>query len=115
MKLEQSEDKLRRYEEVQDKIKKNNEIEGMLVKASMRIDELIGEKRGYERTQTTNTNQIENLESRIEKNNETILKIAEEFEREKIYKIYLDVFGKNGITKIIMKTCLLYTSPSPRD
>jgi DNA repair exonuclease SbcCD ATPase subunit len=106
LKLEQSEEKLKRYEEVQDKIKKNNEIEGMLVKASMRIDELIGEKRGYERTQTTNTNQIENLESRIEKNNETILKIAEEFEREKIYKIYLDVFGKNGITKIIMKTMM---------
>ena len=106
LKLEQSEDKLKRYEEVQDKIKKNNEIEGMLVKASMRIDELIGEKRGYERIQTTNANQIENLEGRIEKNNETILKIAEEFEREKIYKIYLDVFGKNGIAKIIMKTML---------
>ena len=106
LKLEQAEDKLRRYEEVQDKIKKNNEIEGMLVKASMRIDELIGEKRGYERTQTTNTNQIENLEGRIEKNNDTILKIAEEFEREKIYKIYLDVFGKNGISKIIMKTMM---------
>ena len=106
LKLEQSEEKLKRYEEVQDKIKKNNEIEGMLVKASMRIDELIGEKRGYERIQTTNTNQIENLEGRIEKNNETILKIAEEFEREKIYKIYLDVFGKNGIAKIIMKTML---------
>jgi DNA repair exonuclease SbcCD ATPase subunit len=106
LKLEQAEDKLKRYEEVQDKIKKNNEIEAQLVKASMRIDELIGEKRGYERTQTTNTNQIENLESRIEKNNETILKIAEEFEREKIYKIYLDVFGKNGISKIIMKTMM---------
>ena len=106
LKLEQSEEKLKRYEEVQDKIKKNNEIEAQLVKANMRIDELIGEKRGYERTQTTNTNQIENLESRIEKNNETILKIAEEFEREKIYKIYLDVFGKNGISKIIMKTMM---------
>jgi DNA repair exonuclease SbcCD ATPase subunit len=106
LKLEQSEDKLKRYEEVQDKIKKNNEIEAQLVKSSMRIDELIGEKRGYERTQTTNTNQIENLEGRIEKNNETILKIAEEFEREKIYKIYLDVFGKNGISKIIMKTMM---------
>jgi DNA repair exonuclease SbcCD ATPase subunit len=106
LKLEQSEDKLKRYEEVQDKIKKNNEIEGMLVKAGMRIDDLIGEKRGYERIQTTNTNQIENLNSRIEKNNETILRIAEEFEREKIYKIYLDVFGKNGIAKVIMKTML---------
>jgi DNA repair exonuclease SbcCD ATPase subunit len=106
LKLEQSEDKLKRYEEVQDKIKKNNEIESQLVKAEMRIDELISEKRGYERTQTTNSTQIENLQARIEKNNETILKIAEEFEREKIYKIYLEVFGKNGITKVIMKTMM---------
>jgi len=106
LKLDQSTDKLRRYEEVQDKIKKNNEIEGQLVKASMRIDELIGEKRGYERIQTSNATQIENLEARIEKNNETILTIAEEFEREKIYKIYLEVFGKNGITKVIMKTMM---------
>jgi len=106
LKLEQAEDKLKRYEEVQDKIKKNNEIEGKLVKANMRIDELIGEKRGYERIQTTNTNQIENLNNKIEKNNDIILRIAEEFEREKIYKIYVDVFGKNGIAKIIMKTML---------
>ena len=106
LKLDQSTEKLKRYEEVQDKIKKNNEIEGQLVKASMRIDELIGEKRGYERIQTSNVTQIENLEARIEKNNETILTIAEEFEREKIYKIYLEVFGKNGITKVIMKTMM---------
>ena len=106
LKLEQAEDKLKRYEEVQDKIKKNNEIEGKLVKANMRIDELIGEKRGYERIQTTNTNQIENLNNKIEKNNDIILRIAEEFEREKIYKIYVDVFGKNGISKIIMKTMM---------
>jgi len=106
LKLEQAEDKLKRYEEVQDKIKKNNEIEGKLVKANMRIDELIGEKRGYERIQTTNQNQIENLNNKIEKNNDIILRIAEEFEREKIYKIYVDVFGKNGIAKIIMKTML---------
>jgi DNA repair exonuclease SbcCD ATPase subunit len=106
LKLGQAKDKLKRYKEVQDKIKKNNEIEAQLVKAEMRIDELISEKRGYERTQTTNSTQIENLQARIEKNNETILKIAEEFEREKIYKIYLEVFGKNGITKVIMKTMM---------
>jgi DNA repair exonuclease SbcCD ATPase subunit len=67
---------------------------------------LINEKRGYERIQTTNTTQIENLEARIEKNNGIVLKIAEEFEREKIYKIYVDIYGKNGIAKIIMKTML---------
>ena len=106
LKLGQAKDKLKRYEEVQDKIKKNNEVDAQLVKAGLRIDELIGEKRVYERIQATNQNQIENLQSRIEKNNGIILKIAEEFEREKIYKIYVDVFGKNGIAKIIMKTML---------
>jgi DNA repair exonuclease SbcCD ATPase subunit len=106
LKLSQVKDKLRRYEEVQDKIKKNNEIDAQLIKANLRIDELINEKRGYERTQTTNSTRIESLESRIEKNNDIILKIAEEFEREKIYKIYVEIYGKNGITKMIMKTMM---------
>jgi DNA repair exonuclease SbcCD ATPase subunit len=106
LKLTQAQEKLVRYQEVQDKIKKNNEIDAQLVKAGMRIDELIGEKRNYERTQASNQNQIENLEARIEKNNDVILKIAEEFEREKIYKIYVEVYGKNGITKMIMKTMM---------
>jgi DNA repair exonuclease SbcCD ATPase subunit len=106
LKLGQAQDKLKRYQEVQDKIKKNNEVDAQLVKAGLRIDELIGEKRGYERIQSSNATQIKNLEARIEKNNDIILKIAEEFEREKIYKIYVDVFGKNGIAKIIMKTML---------
>lgn len=106
LKLEQVKDKLKRYEEVQDKIKKNNEIEAQLLKAGLRIDELINEKRGYEKVQNTNSTRIETIESRIEKNKDLILKIAEEFEREKIYKIYVEVYGKNGITKMIMKTMM---------
>ena len=106
LKLNQSKDKLKRYQEVQDKIKKNNEIDSQLVRANLRIDELINEKRTYEKIHLTSQNEINNLLSRIDRNNEIIIKIAEEFEREKFYKIYLDVFGKNGITKIIMKTMM---------
>jgi DNA repair exonuclease SbcCD ATPase subunit len=106
LKLGQAKEKLTRYQEVQDKIKKNNDIDAQLVKAGLRIDELITEKRNYERAQASNQNQIENLEARIEKNNDIILKIAEEFEREKIYKIYVEVYGKNGITKMIMRTMM---------
>jgi DNA repair exonuclease SbcCD ATPase subunit len=106
LKLEQVKDKLKRYEEVQDKIKKNNEIDAQLLKAGLRIDELINEKRGYEKVQNTNSTHIETIESRIEKNKDLISKIAEEFEREKIYKIYVEVYGKNGITKMIMKTMM---------
>ena len=106
LKLTQTKDKLKRYQEVQDKIKKNNDIDAQLLKANSRIDELIGEKRGYDKTVTMNQSQIQTLKDRIEKNNEFILQIAEEFEREKIYKIYLEIYGKNGISKMIMKTMM---------
>ena len=106
LKLEALRLKLTRYEEVQDKIKQNNDIDAKLIKANLRIDELISQKRGYERIQSTNQNQIENLLARIEKNNGLVLKITEEFEKEKIYKIYNEIYGKNGISKIIMKTMM---------
>jgi len=106
LKLEKQKDKLKRYNEVQDKIKKNNEIDAQLVKANLRIDELIVEKRNYEKIQSQNQFQIGTLNETIERNNELIAQIAEEFEKEKIYKIYLDVFGKNGISKLIMKTMM---------
>ena len=106
LKLEALRVKLTRYEEVQDKIKQNNDIDAKLIKANLRIDELIGQKRGYERIQSTNQNQIETLIARIEKNNGLVLKIAEEFEKEKIYKIYTEIYGKNGISKMIMKTMM---------
>ena len=54
LKLEALRLKLTRYEEVQDKIKQNNDIDAKLIKANLRIDELISQKRGYERTQSTN-------------------------------------------------------------
>jgi DNA repair exonuclease SbcCD ATPase subunit len=106
LKLDQLRDKLKRYESVQEKIKKNNDIEGQLIKANMRINDLMDEKRGYERTKVSNNLNIEKFTERIDKNNDIIGKIAEEFEKEKLYKIYLDIFGKNGITKMIMKTMM---------
>lgn len=106
LKVGQLQEKFKRYLEVQDKIKKNNEIDSQLLKANLRIDDLILEKRGYERIQTSNQTQLINLKGRIENNNDIILKIAEEFEKEKIYKIYLETFGKNGISKVIMKTMM---------
>jgi exonuclease SbcC len=106
LKLDQFRDKLKRYESVQEKIKKNNDIEGQLIKANMRINDLMDEKRGYERTKVSNNLNIEKFTERIDKNNDIIGKIVEEFEKEKLYKIYLDIFGKNGITKMIMKTMM---------
>ena len=106
LKKSKLDDKLTRYFEVQEKIKKNNEIEQQVIKATLKIDELDAEKKKYESIVTSNEVMITNLRDKITKNYENISKIAQEFERERIYKIYLEVFGKNGITKIIMKTMM---------
>lgn len=106
LKLDQSIQKLKRLEEVQEKIQINNDIDAKLIKANLRIDELINEKRGYDKKLTTLQNEIVVHNQNISKSKDLIIKIAEEFEKEKVYKIYLDIFGKNGITKMIMKTMM---------
>jgi DNA repair exonuclease SbcCD ATPase subunit len=106
LKRSKLDDKLQRYFDAQEKIKKNNELDEKIIKANLRIEQLESEKRIYEKTVTSNGITIKNLKEKIEKNNDYIKKIAEEFEREKIYKIYSEIFGKNGISKIIMKTMM---------
>jgi DNA repair exonuclease SbcCD ATPase subunit len=98
--------KLERYSEVQDKIVENNKTDGLLIKAGIRIDELEGEKKTIETSISNNKFTIKTLTDKINSNLETIRKIAEEAERERIYKIYLEIFGKNGVTKLIMKTMM---------
>jgi DNA repair exonuclease SbcCD ATPase subunit len=106
LKKSKLDDKLKRYFEVQEKIKSNNEVEQKLIKANLLIEDLEIEKRQYENTVTSNGVQIKNLNDKIKKNNEYIIKIGEEFEKERIYNIYSEVFGKNGISKTIMKTMM---------
>jgi DNA repair exonuclease SbcCD ATPase subunit len=106
LKLEKNLDKLKRYQEVQEKIQKNKLIEEKLIKANLRIDEIEREKNQYTNKISSNNTMITNFEKEIESKNEKILKIAEEFEKEKVYKTYLEIFGKNGISKMIMKTMM---------
>jgi DNA repair exonuclease SbcCD ATPase subunit len=106
LKIDALKTKLDRYSEVQDKIAENNKTDGLLIKAKLRLDELEGEKKTIEKSISDNTFQITTLNDKITSNLETIRKIAEEAEKERIYKIYLEIFGKNGITKLIMKTMM---------
>ena len=106
LKIERAKDTLKRYEDSQEKIKTNQDIDAKLIKAQMRIDELINQKRELERRITQNGNVVTNANEKVKKNEDLIEKIKLEFEREKLYKIYLELFGKNGVSKIIMKTMM---------
>jgi DNA repair exonuclease SbcCD ATPase subunit len=84
----------------------NDKIETQLLKAGQRITELETEKSGVSRKIDSNIYQIETSEGKILDNLSKIEKIAEESEKEKIYKLYLEIYGKNGISKLIMKTMM---------
>ena len=106
LKISALKDKLKRWEEIQDKIQENQKIDGQLIKADLRLEELEREKTRVNSVITSNQVSIKGLEEKIENNKKTIVKIQEEEEKEKIYKIYLEAYGKNGVSKIIMKTMM---------
>ena len=106
LKISALKDKLKRWEEIQDKISENQKIEGQLIKADLRLEELEREKTKINSLISGNKVSISSLEEKIENNKKMIVKIKEEEEKEKIYKIYLEAYGKNGVTKIIMKTMM---------
>jgi DNA repair exonuclease SbcCD ATPase subunit len=106
IKIENLERTIKRYLEVQEKIKKNNQIDSLIIKANSKIDELNFEKNKITKEISGIEIKISNYKEKTEKNLTIIEKIYKEQEEEKQYKIYLDLFGKNGISKMIMKTML---------
>lgn len=104
LKKKDIEQKLERYKKDQAKVEENKKIDETLLRADMRLQELQRERDGINLKISASNNKIQNLTEKIETNNRNILKIAEEFEKEKIYKIYLEIFGKNGISKMVMRS-----------
>ena len=103
LKLKNSEETKRKYLEAQSKIEENRNIDDKINRATIRLDELNSENLKLEKEKGNNNLQIKNSQENITKNQTLIETIQEEFEKEKVYKMYLEVFGKNGITKSIMR------------
>jgi DNA repair exonuclease SbcCD ATPase subunit len=106
LKIKGHQEKLTKYNELQDKISTNDKIETQLIKAGLKLDELDAEKNNINRKVDGNDYQIKSYTEKIEQNLKIIVKIGEESETEKVYKIYLEIYGKNGISKMIMKTMM---------
>jgi len=99
-------DKIKRWEEIQDKISENHKIDAQLIKADLRLEDLEIQNRTITNSILTNETSIKSLDEKIDNNKKMIVKIKEEEEKEKIFKIYLELYGKNGISKMIMKTMM---------
>jgi len=100
------EDKLKRYDEVQDIILKNNNTDSLILKADMKLNELKTELETVKRQISNGNFEISNNNDKITSNLGLIDKIKEEQIKESKYKIYLELYGKNGIAKKIMKNMM---------
>jgi DNA repair exonuclease SbcCD ATPase subunit len=78
----------------------------MLIKADLKLDNY--DKLLKEKNNQINSNEysIKSNQEKITNNKNLIVKIKEEESKDKIYKMYLESYGKNGVSKIIMKTMM---------
>tara|TARA_R110000772_G_scaffold153808_1_gene264754 strand:+ start:196 stop:2571 length:2376 start_codon:yes stop_codon:yes gene_type:complete len=99
-------DRLSRFKEVQIKLEDNKKIDETILKADMRLDVLTVERDGVNTKISNSKNNIKNRDSKIIENNEFIVRIKTEEKKLRLYKIYLELFGKKGITKMIMRSMM---------
>jgi len=98
--------KLQNFKDNQQKLEENKKIDEKIMKADMRLGELSKEKDGINFKINTSTTNITRYQEKISDNLKNIEKISEEEEKGKIYKLYLEIYGKNGISKMIMKNMM---------
>ena len=106
LKISNIKDKLKKYFEIQDKIKTNKDVDLKIIQADLLLEKLEREKNEITNKISNHNFEIKNMTEKIGNNIKIINKIVEESDKEKIYKIYLELFGKNGISKMIMKTMM---------
>tara|TARA_R110000803_G_scaffold61444_1_gene121243 strand:+ start:1338 stop:3716 length:2379 start_codon:yes stop_codon:yes gene_type:complete len=100
------EDKLKRFKEVQKKLEENKKIDETILRADMRLDTLTIERDGVNSKIGDSKNNIKNRETKIIENKDFIKRIKSEEKILRLYKIYLELFGKKGISKMIMRSMM---------
>jgi len=106
LELETKKNKLTYYETNKLKLEENQKIDIKVTNLKTLIDSTNGEIRTITTTIERNTNNIKNLNEKIQINDELIKKIKSEEELIFVFNTYLTIFGKNGISKVIMKNMI---------
>lgn len=98
--------RLDNYEANKKKLEENQKIDNELVTLRTKIETTNGDIRVSNTTIERNKNNITSMEEKIGINNELIVKIKGEEELQGVFKTYLSVYGKNGISKTILKNMI---------
>lgn len=101
--LREKKDLKTKYEQNIDNINTNKELDTQILGYSSKISGLEHKEKELIKQKERLTNEIENLNISINKNNELIKTIKVEEEIKVVFDIYTKMIGKNGISKLIMK------------
>lgn len=98
--------RLDNYENNKLKLEENQKIDSELIALKTKIETANGDIRQTNTNIERHANNIINMNDKISINEDLIKKITTEEELSAVFKIYLTVYGKNGISKIILKNMI---------
>ena len=98
--------RLDRYDDNKKKLEDNQRIDSLVTALRTQIETANADIRVTGTSIEKHRNNITNMGEKINVNNELITKIKSEEELLAVFKIYLTIYGKNGISKIIMKNMI---------
>ena len=98
--------KLENYESNKKKLEDNQAIDALVIRLRTQIETANADIKTTNTAIEKHTNNIGNMTEKIGINEELIKKIEGEEELLSVFKIYLTIYGKNGISKVIMKNMI---------
>jgi DNA repair exonuclease SbcCD ATPase subunit len=106
LEIDTKQSKLDNYELNKKKLEENQRIDALLIRLRTQIETANADIRVTNTSIEKHKNNITNMNEKIGINNDLITKIKSEEELLAVFKIYLTIYGKNGISKVIMKNMI---------
>lgn len=106
MEINQKQLKLDNYDRNKSKLEENQKIDGELIKLRTQIETANADILLTNSNINNHNNNITNQKQKIDTNKKLIEKIKAEEEYQQVFKTYLTIFGKNGISKVILKNMI---------
>lgn len=106
LEIDLKQNKLNNYDSNKKKLEENQKIDGELVILRSKIETANADIRVSNNSIEKHNGNIISMKEKIRINNDLIIKIKSEEELSAVFKIYLTIFGKNGISKVIMKNMI---------
>lgn len=106
LEIDSKQNRLNNYENNKKKLEENQKIDGEIVALRSKIETANADIRMFNSSIEKHKNNITNMKEKISVNTELIQKIKGEEELMSVFKVYLTIYGKNGISKIILKNMI---------